>query len=219
MHGIGPRDADQRPDSMSFATYHVAQLTGPSRRTQSRIRNIGHVDAWVQRARGGAEPHRSTASRPSSTGRVPLHARGAWDRECPAPPTASAPPTWTGSANYAASNPTTPSSGAPAAKRPERCNPATLFKLYAPRNVIAGGGFFVEARQLPVSRAWMEEVDPSRGSCPQRRRALTDRRSPAALVADRKVLRPIRAQPAPATCRGADAHESRQQRLSSRDRP
>jgi putative restriction endonuclease len=30
-----------------------------------------------------------------------------------------------------------------------------LFKLHAPRNVIAGGGFFVEARQLPVSQAWM----------------------------------------------------------------
>lgn len=30
-----------------------------------------------------------------------------------------------------------------------------LFKLHAPRNVIAGGGFFVEARQLPVSQAWL----------------------------------------------------------------
>jgi putative restriction endonuclease len=30
-----------------------------------------------------------------------------------------------------------------------------LFKLHAPWNVIAGGGFFVEARQLPVSQAWM----------------------------------------------------------------
>lgn len=30
-----------------------------------------------------------------------------------------------------------------------------LFKLHAPRNVIAGGGFFVESRQLPVSQAWM----------------------------------------------------------------
>ena len=32
---------------------------------------------------------------------------------------------------------------------------AFLFKLHAPRNVIAGGGFFVESRQLPVSQAWM----------------------------------------------------------------
>ena len=30
-----------------------------------------------------------------------------------------------------------------------------LFKLHAPRNFIAGGGFFVESRQLPVSQAWM----------------------------------------------------------------
>ena len=30
-----------------------------------------------------------------------------------------------------------------------------LFKLHAPRNAIAGGGFFVESPQLPVSQAWM----------------------------------------------------------------
>jgi putative restriction endonuclease len=30
-----------------------------------------------------------------------------------------------------------------------------LFKLHAPRNVIAGGGFFVESQQLSVSQAWM----------------------------------------------------------------
>jgi putative restriction endonuclease len=30
-----------------------------------------------------------------------------------------------------------------------------LFKLHAPRNTIAGGGFFVEARPMPVSQAWM----------------------------------------------------------------
>jgi putative restriction endonuclease len=30
-----------------------------------------------------------------------------------------------------------------------------LFKLHAPKNAIAGGGFFVEARQMPVSQAWM----------------------------------------------------------------
>lgn len=30
-----------------------------------------------------------------------------------------------------------------------------LFKLHAPWNVIAGGGFFVEARLLPVSQAWL----------------------------------------------------------------
>jgi putative restriction endonuclease len=38
-----------------------------------------------------------------------------------------------------------------------------LFKLHSPLNFVAGGGFFVKARQLPVSLAW-DAFGPKNGA-------------------------------------------------------
>ncbi len=67
-----------------------------------------------------------------------------------------------------------------------------LCKLRAPRNVIAGGGSFVEARQLPVSQAWMAF---ERSNCVRNRTNCSPASS--ATAATPPAVRPATGSPGP----------------------